>query len=327
MADLTNIERVLNKAEPELRAAFLDMIAVMGSAVSLTELASLLAANRFEEALARMLQAAPKLGTAATQQMINAGNDVARQIGRSLGEIIIDFDQTNDFAVRAMRENQLRLVQGFSAQQREATRQALLDGITRGENPRELARTFRNSIGLTRRQVQAVNNFRRALEEGSADALSRTLRDRRFDPSIQRALDSGTPLSQRQIDKMVARYRERMLNHRATTIARTEALRSVHEGQDLMFQQAINDGQLDPNGLTKEWNTARDERVRSSHADMHNQVVQVNEQFTSGKGNTTSHPGGFGVASEDINCRCTVGYRMTSLPAITGGVQVEVLDA
>lgn len=323
MADVS-LERSLRNAEPALRDAFLTMVAAMKGAVNLSSLAVLLQQGRIEEALAEALSAAPMMGRAATGQIIDAANDVAKQIGRSLGQIVIDFDQTNEFAVQAMRNNQLRLIQGFTRQQIEATREALLDGIRRGANPREQALAFRNSIGLTRNQVRAVNNFRRALEEGNLDALTRQLRDRRFDPTIRRAIESGKPLSQRQIDKMVDRYRERWIRHRSQVIARTEALRSVHEGNSLMFRQAIESGQLDPTTIEQEWNTAADERVRGSHSTMHGQTIGVNELFVSGKGNVAPFPGAFGVAEEDIQCRCAVGTRIKSL-SIAGNIQAEIL--
>ena len=322
--DFISIERALSRAEPEMRAAFLEMLGMMKGSIGLADLAALIEQGRLEEAFATMLGASARLGRAYNVQFMDAANDVANQLNRSLGEIIIDFDQTNDFAVRAMKNNRLRLIQGFSHQQREATREALLDGIRRGANPIEQARAFRASIGLNARQVKATNNFRRALEEGDSAALTRTLRDRRFDPSVRRAIESGRPLSQQQIDKMVDRYRQRSINYRANMIARTEALRSVHEGQNAMFEQAIGEGSLDPNNLTHEWNTASDERVRSSHTSMHNQTIRQGQMFVSGKGNQTLHPGGFGVAEEDIHCRCTVGTRITEL-SVTGGVQVEVL--
>ncbi len=322
--DFISIERALNRAEPEMRAAFLEMIGMMQGAISLTDLARMIEQGRLEEAFASMLGASAKLGTAYNSAFMDAANDVARQLNRSVGEIIIDFDQTNDFAVAAMKQNRLRLIQGFTHQQREATREALLEGMRRGANPIEQARNFRDSVGLTANQVRAVNNYRRALEEGDSGALARQLRDRRFDPTVRRSLESGTPLSKQQVDKMVERYRQRYITYRANMIARTEALRSVHEGADAEFRQAIENGQIDPNNMTQEWNTARDERVRGSHRTMHNQTVQLGEQFTSGNGRKTKYPGGFGVASEDIHCRCTVGTRMTSL-SVQGGVQVEVI--
>jgi uncharacterized protein with gpF-like domain len=323
MADV-RLERALDNAEPALRDAFLDMIETMGAAVPTSELIGLLQSGRFDEALARTLRSATRLPREATRQFINAANDVARQINRRLGEIIIDFDQTNPFAVRAMRNNQLRLVQGFTTQQRLATRRALIDGQREGLNPREMARRFRQSIGLNARQVQAVSNFRTALQSLDPAALRRELRDARFDRTIINAIKNNQPLTQSQIDKMVDRYSDRQLKYRAEMIARTEALRSVHEGNNAMFQQAFEEGVLDPAQITREWNSAKDDRVRDTHSAMHGQTVGAQEVFTSPSGATTMYPGGFGVGAEDIHCRCAVGTRINSVVP-TGGVTGVIL--
>jgi hypothetical protein len=224
-----------------------------------------------------------------------------------------------------MRDNQLRLVTNFTEQQRRATQSALIAGIQEGKNPREIARIFRNSIGLTQQQEKWVRNYERALRDLDNAALARELRDRRFDPTVRRAIERGEPLSKAQIDKMVGRYRQRALKLRSETIARTEGLRVVHEGTDEMYRQAIESGQLRADQLIREWNTAGDEVVRdfangspTSHRTMHHQQRLVGEPFVSGAGNMTMHPGAFGIGFEDINCRCLVTTRILKLSELTG---------
>lgn len=317
--NLIQLERALARAEPKLRTAFIEMVLAARGALALDEIEILITTGRIDEALAIALAGASNLGSAQTRVFVNAAQDVANQIGRTLGQIIIDFDQTNTFAVNAMRQNQLNLISGFTFQQREATNLALLNGIRRGDNPRELALAFRNSIGLTARQVQAVENFRLALQAGNTSALQRALRDRRFDPTIQRAFDTGTPLTEKQINKMVERYHERMLMHRATVISRTEALRSVHEGAEAMFMQSIEQGQLSAENLERRWNTAKDERVRGSHRTMHGQLRPFGVPFISGAGNSLRFPGDSNApGSETIQCRCTLGTRIISIFDLTG---------
>ena len=125
---------------------------------------------------------------------------------------------------------------------------------------------------------------------------------------------------------MVERYRQRWVKHRAEVIGRTEALRSVHEGVDEMYQQAIEAGELQADQLIEIWNTARDERVRGSHAAMHLQERRPDELFTSGAGNLTRHPGGFGIAAEDIQCRCAKSHRILSLDELPGSVGATILE-
>lgn len=233
---------------------------------------------------------------------------------RSLG-IPMSFDIMSLGPVQHLRAHRLRLVTGFSIEQRQATLRALEGAFARGLNPRATARVFRGSIGLTEQQVGWVQNYRRALEEGSSSALNRSLRDRRFDSTVRRAINDGEALSQQQIDRMVGRYTQRTLRYRSEVIARTESLRSTNGGQRDMFQQAIEEGDLRNDQLLREWNTARDERVRDSHSAMHNQEVEgLDTPFISGLGNQLLFPGDPSAPAEDtVQCRCAVGTRLTKI--------------
>lgn len=128
------------------------------------------------------------------------------------------------------------------------------------------------SIGLTLRQLEAVANYRRALEQGSMDALTRELRDRRFDRTVRRAMADDRPLSRDQIERMVARYRQRFIGYRAEAIARTEALRAVHEGADEAYRQASERGDLDASALVCTWHHhAPQANPRPRHQEMDGQ--------------------------------------------------------
>jgi uncharacterized protein with gpF-like domain len=171
---------------------------------------------------------------------------------------------------------------------------------------------FRDSIGLTSRQMAAVNRYRQLLETGSLEALQRGLRDKRFDASVRSAASSGQPLAREHIERMVSRYRDRYVTYRAETIARTEALRSVHEGSDELYRQAIENGTLAADELVQTWITSRDERVRNSHAAMHGQQQPMGQPFTSGNGVLLMRPGDAdGPPEETINCRCTKTTRFS----------------
>ena len=51
----------------------------------------------------------------------------------------------------------------------------------------------------------------------------------------------------------------------------------------------------------------RDDKVRDTHMELDGQVVDVNEKFVvPSTGNSTESPAAFGIAEEDINCRCTL---------------------
>lgn len=333
------IRDLASSAEDRLAIVWASVVAAMRDARTTQELADLLAAGRFEDAVDTVLSAAPRFAVGWQKEFVRAGEVAAEDIEAELrkvtqGEVVVDFNMVHQDAVRAMQENRLRLVREITDGQRRAIREAMQAGVERGLNPIDQARAFRNAIGLTQRQVAAVNNYRRLLERNDPEALQRALRDRRFDATTRRALKEGKPLSKKQIDTMVGRYRERMHKHRSEVIARTEGLRAVHEGTHSMFRQAVIDGKMGADDVTREWNTAGDERVRTtestsgktSHAAMHGQVVRgLETPFVSGGGNNLLYPGDPSAPGYDtIQCRCAVGVRLS----MVGGpvLSAEVIE-
>ncbi len=300
------LERLIARAEPGLRRALQNAIAAATATSTLRELADLIAAGLFEQAIEVAARAgAIRLSDEFAAVYTLAGQEGAKFLEDVL-EVVIGFDQVNTRAVRIMQEQRLRLIREFTAEQRRATREALVEGIRRGDNPLQQARNFRASIGLTERQTIAVANFRRLLEGGSREALSRTLRDRRFDPTIERAIKTGEPLTQAQINRMVRRYYERSIASRAFAIARTEALAAVHMGTEEAYEQAIEAGDLDADQLTRTWHTARDERVRGTHVILNGLKRAVGEMF-----GPLRFPGDpQAPAAERIRCRCALSTRI-----------------
>ncbi len=58
--------------------------------------------------------------------------------------------------------------------------------------------------------------------------------------------------------------------------------------------------------FTKTWLSERDDDVREDHREMDSQRANEDGYFTSPDGDVAMYPGGFGKASQDINCRCVV---------------------
>tara|TARA_R110000796_G_scaffold41179_2_gene101978 strand:+ start:24242 stop:25234 length:993 start_codon:yes stop_codon:yes gene_type:complete len=320
----SRLQRLIRQQSPRFAAGFQLLVKQIKRSADLSLIADLLERGRLEDAFSLTLARTPRLGNLYVDSFMTAANDTASFLNKNVAGIVIDFDQTNPFAMQVARENQLRLVREFGDAQRRATREALIDGIRTGANPKQQAKAFVDSIGLTERQVKAVNNYKRLLSEGDKAVFERALRDKRFDSTVRASIESGKPLTSNQIDRMVGRYRERYLQYRSRVIGRTEALKSVHQGKAAMYQQAIENGDLDPNNLTQEWETSLKDNVRDSHVDMHGQIQPWGQMFISGKGNAAPHPGAFGVAEEDIQCVCALGTRIPELKLSPGAsVRIE----
>lgn len=309
--DYRRLDEMASRFEPRLKRRFTEVVRQVKDQVSLEVIESLLNQGQIEQALliaeTAALGLAGSLSSTWNALFIQAGTETAAFLSQVL-VAVVNFDQVNAGAVSAMQANRLDLVREVVQEQRLATQQAILDGVRRGLNPRQVALEVRESIGLTQRQVAAVSNYRRLLEQGSADALSRGLRDARFDPTVRRAAEE--PLTSAQVDRMTQRYQERYLDYRARVVARTEALRAANQGSHQLYIQAIDDGQLSEQDLERKWVAGSDARTRDSHRAMQGQTRGLREPFHSGNGNLLMYPGDPSAPADDtIQCRCAVATR------------------
>ena len=304
------LAKLLEKTEGSLRRSILKAIR---EASTDPRIPRLLRQQRYEEAIDLIsTDVATKIANAASQQYLQAGQVTAIFLSGKLRQTVV-FDPVHQEAVQEIQQNRLNFIREFTQQQRDATRAAITDGITRGLNPRDQARNFRSSVGLTLKLQQWVQNYREALArtaQGDLSALRRERRDARFDRSVRGAARrKRPPLTLQEINRMVQRYNERLILYRSQVIARTEALRSLHAGTHQMYLQAISDGAIDPNSIRRTWATAADERVRQSHRLLNGVKRGINETFPA-LGGPLRFPGDpQGAASETIQCRCVLTFR------------------
>ena len=206
------------------------------------------------------------------------------------------------------------LIQQITSDTRKTIKQVVTRGVNSGHNPIKVARTVNQTIGLTARQEAAVWNYRTALENKTRNALERALRDRRFDSSVISAIENAKEIPSAKIDKMVERYRERYVKYRAQTIARTEATRATNAGKQLLFEQAVQDGEIRRDQVRRFWIYTHDDKVRDSHAaipDLNPDGVGLDEPFKTGLGNLAMFPGDPSLPPEDsVACRCATYDRI-----------------
>lgn len=234
--------------------------------------------------------------------MILGSNLSASQTSQDIGRTV-SFNAAGGSATATFRELSNRVVSLLVDQQTAAL--AEMQRIAQTITPIRSAAQIRTGLTLTARQHRAIAKFRGFLEEGSSEALTRELRDRRFDSTVRRAVAGETVLTTQQVDRMVARYSERQLRFRANTIAATEAVRIANESDDLFFRQAVEDGDIQLDSVLRQWVTSQDDKVRTSHRSLNGQVRPLNEAFRSGAGNQLRFPGDPRAPARDtINCRC-----------------------
>jgi hypothetical protein len=212
--------------------------------------------------------------------------------------------------------------------QREVIREALEAGQAAGKGPRATALDIAGRInrltgkreggliGLTSGQARAAARARAELDALDAKYFTRGLRDKRFDPMVRRAIRDGKALSQADAQRIADRYKDRLLNFRATNIARTETLAALHAGQFEAMQQLIDTGKVTADQVTVKWSATMDSRTRDAHVHLNGETVKFGQTFVSSTGSRMRYPQDqeLGAGPEDvINCRCTAIMRVKYL--------------
>lgn len=246
---------------------------------------------------------------------------------------VVRFDARNPRAEEWLKTKSSDLVTAIVDDQRTAIRDAMKDGLERGENPRTTAlnivgrinpQTKRREggiVGLTAQQAQYVATYANELAAGDAkglrNSLTRAMRDKRFDKRVIKSIETGKGLDAETRARMVARYSGSLLKLRGDTIARTEAIAALHASQTEAFAQVIEKGAVKAQNVKKIWRSASDRRVRDTHAAMDGQSVSWGSPFRSPSGATIKYPcDPDAPASERIQCRCWQEIKVNHLSGL-----------
>lgn len=329
-ANTAEVERLLSQQSQmtaKIRTAVMQAVGRIQSQIDVDQIAALLKQGRTQEAIAsinaQMLQQGYRsVANAITQATVASGVSAAAALADvpELSQLDILFGLTNPNTISYLQRYEMNLITGLSQDSLASVRAAIQQGVMAGQNPLTIAQDIRQFIGLTPRQTQAVMNYRSYLDNLDTSALTRTLRDARFDPTISSAIENDSSLAQEYIDKVVGRYQSRMLAYRADTIARTEALRAVNAGNHQLWQQAVSDGKVAADQVVRKWSYTHDGRTRPAHVaipSMNPDGVGLNEAFDTPLGPLMFPGDPDGDPSNTINCRCAVIFRIktTGAPA------------
>lgn len=315
------IDDLLKTVEPRFRRAFETGIRSLRDSFSLAEIERALNAGDLAQAANLINEAI--VATAfiqfnrEIQNAVQAGGDIAARWARA-DKIIFDLSVTESNTARFISSYQAEKIREITAQTQLNIGEIVRGGVNAGKNPREIARTVRGSIGLTAKQEASVENYRRLLRENKREALSRALRDKRFDRSILSAINNQKDLPKELEDRMVERFRDRYIRKRSRDIARTEAIRLVSKGNDEFWQQAVRDGVVEEQRLKRKWLPTMDGRTREAHRmipGMNKDGVGLNEPFRTPYGPLLypGDPSSAGSSARNtVNCRCAVITRITT---------------
>lgn len=236
------------------------------------------------------------------------------------------FDYLNPRVITAVRNLDTRTIDALKVEVRESVRQAAIEGIEAGVNPRVVANRIHGAVGLAPSQEQAVANFRRQLLEGDRAALRRVLgRGVIRTPDGTEIVRSGhaggrgltardlallerklgeKPLTPAEVNRHVENYRKRLLALNTEAHTKSIALDAQRTAQRASWQSAIDRGIVDASRLVRTWVTVGDSRVRPEHRALNGATATWDGVYPSGQRE---------VGQDDYSCRCI--ERVTLLPA------------
>lgn len=274
----------------------------------------------FTKALESPIEVADILGDNMAETILPKMTDAWLAAGRKVSSVLpksallaqYSFDSRRVSALVADEGYRGRFINDVTEEQKKVIARIVNRGFVLGLTKAKVARQIRECIGLTTTQEEWVQNYRRQLETLDPDIFERTLRDKRSDRLIQRLIEEGGELTPVQVNRMVERYRQRLIQYRAQTIARTESLRAVRMGEYDALNDAYESGAIDSR-CRRFWVTCSDERVRRAHTQipgMNPEGRAMNEPFQTPLGLLRYPLDPNGSAANVINCRCHLEYRM-----------------
>lgn len=326
------INNLFKGVEPRLKRAFLAAIKDANDGVDMARLKDAIRRRNYQDALSSInlspasfnglkaeIAATYEAGGTAASRGLKGARDAEGHAA------VIRFDVRDTLTERLINSHVTQLVGDITADMRNAIRSALEAGLAEGKGPLAVARDIAGYwdakkqqrvggvLGLTNAQEQRVLKAATELQNNPKAFLQRPLAGRDARRMIERAARSGEPLTDSQIAKILAKYRSDLLLDRAETVARTEAMSALHEGQREMYEQAIRDGYVTGDEIEREWSASGDNRVRESHVAIDGETVGFGEAYSNG----LMFPGDpNGPAEEVINCRCYEIIRVNYLNRI-----------
>lgn len=204
--------------------------------------------------------------------------------GKVDGVPAIAFDHLSPRVVEAVRFLESDAINRLKGDVKEITRAYIENGLRDGTSPKAVARQLRSVIGMAPNQARAVDNFEIMLRSGNGEALTRSLRDRRFDNTITKAFADGKRLSESQIETMTGAYKRKMIAYNANVNASTHTRDAYKLGQKLSWEDADQKGVI-PEGFqaVKTWiHLDGQDDPRPHHEAMNGETVPVGENYSNG---------------------------------------------
>jgi len=335
---------LLAALEDDIQRAFLESIQGITDEVILEQLIDAIEAGDFRRAYAGLgimpgslnpLMSALEIAYRHSAEFVVQGYPT--HVQTSNGKVKFHFNMRDPRAEQWLRDKSSEMVTLISEDTRINVQSTLQRGMIEGRNPRDTAldivgRYNRATghreggvIGLTKDQEGWVASARQRLSqahlggEAGERYLSMGLRDKRFDSTVRKAMETGKPLNKAQVENLTIRYSSAALKHRGDQIARHESMSAFNTADYDSAKQVVALGAAREKDVTRVWDDAGDKRVRHSHRELDGQRVGLDEPFVSPvSGASMMYPTDASLGAptkEIIGCRCRARIKIDWLGA------------
>lgn len=327
-------EALIAKLEPQLRDAFRAAVADMRDGIDVTALRKALERNDLNAAIAAL-----DISPASFNEYLLARQAAFGEAGAlaasyiptvEAGAVRFSFDMMNPRAEQWIRQEAGTRIAGYVQEQIETARQVIVEGYAAGRGPQDIATDIAGRIdrttgkraggivGLSDPQAGYVQSMRTRLESGDPEQMRKvldgmTLRDKRYDNRIRKAIEAGKPVSKADIDTMTRRYSDKLLKRRAEDIARTETAQGVMGSRKEAFRQALDKEGLPGEAVSKIWqHNGGIKNARDQHLAMNGEkVTGLDTAFTMPDGTAMQHSHDpAGGAEHNVSCRCNTAFKI-----------------
>ncbi len=325
-------DALLAQYGPKVAKAFEAAIDDLRAQADLARLIDAIARNDIAEAIAAL-----HLDPAAYNQLVDAVEAAYRDGGQQMADalpspppghpanaLVFRFNARNPRAETWLGQYSSTLVTRITDEQVEVVRTVLERGMSEGQAPRDAALDIVGRInrltgkreggvlGLSAPQEAYVASARQELADLDSHYFTRTLRDKRFDSTVRKAIDSGKPIPDAVRAKIVTAYEGRLLKLRGQTIGRTEAMTSLQQAKLEGARQLVDSGKATETQVRRVWRNSGLRNSRDSHVALNGETVGLNEAWISPvSGAAIMYPGDpQAPAGERINCACDQAIRV-----------------
>lgn len=259
-------EKVGPRMAEEIVIAFNDLRGSidMNALLAALEAGDVVAANRVLSA-ADIEDALEPARQVLREAVIVVGQTAALELADALG-VDFSFEMVSEAVIQELEMFGAGMVTNLIEGQMEAINLAIVEGYKNGLAPSEIAKKIRDSIGLTRPQIDQMYRLYGAWVE-----------------------EFGTA----KADEMLVKWALKKMRDRADNITYNELAYAANRGQEMVWEAAVRHGLLDPSRTERQWETNPD--ACSVCAPLNGQRAKIGEPYPSGQ---------FTPNEIHIMCRC-----------------------